>query len=342
MRKVSDSLENPAKKPPRFSKAWKVAAGLVVSGGLLALVLSSLDLSRAWIRVQAAHPSWLLAALGASFSVLLVRGFRFRALTLGAPFADVTASVAVQNFLLRITPLRAGELFLPWALKRRCNEPMARTLVGLVLVRLADLCVVALAALVGGLAWFGAGEGSTLVVLGASVVLLGLLLWRFRPALRLGLRVALACARVVGLDQKPAVQRIAGKIEAALADGEGLSRRRWLVVAGGTGAIAALQFLLFGCLLAAFGSTPDTRQLLVGASLAQITGALPLTTVGSFGTHEAGWIAGFVWVGLPLEDAALTAVASQVITLAFAGLFALPAWLYLGGTPQPVESKGET
>lgn len=322
-------------------RGLRIAAGVLVSGGLLALVLSSLDLETAWSRARAASGGWLWSALGVSFAVLLVRGVRFRALTTQAGYVDVTAAIAAQNFLLRITPLRAGELSLPWLLSRRVGESAARTLVALLLVRLADVCVLALVALAAGLAWFGAGQGSALVLLAGVGALLGVLLWRFRPTLRLFLRMSLAAAGRLRLDRAPVVQRVAGKLEAALADGEGLDRRRWLVVAGGTGAIAALQFLLFGCLLAAFGSTPDARQLLVGASLAQITGALPLTTVGSFGTHEAGWIAGFVWVGLPLEEAALTAVATQVITLGFAALFALPAWLYLGGS-QPVETKGET
>lgn len=322
--------------------AGRIALGLAVSAGLLVLVLWPLDLTVAWQRARAADVGWLAASLAVSLAVLVARGLRFRVLTTVADWRSVTAAIAAQNFLLRITPLRAGELSLPWFLRRRSGEPAARTLVSLVLVRLADLCVLTLAALVAGLAWFGAGHAGALAMLGLGAALLITLLVRFRPALRLGVRLAAATARALRLAHLGPVQRGFVKLEAALADGEHLSGRRWLLVVVGTVAVAILQFVLFACLLAAFGTAPDVRQLLVGASLAQITGALPLTTVGSFGTHEAGWIAGFVWVGMPVQEAALTAVATQIITLVFAGIFALPGWLYLGGGAAGAAEKTPT
>mgnify|MGYP000185686923 CR=1 FL=1 len=65
--------------------------------------------------------------------------------------------------------------------------------------------------------------------------------------------------------------------------------------------------------------------LLVGA------GALPVISVGSVGTHETGWVAGFVWVGMAVPDAMLTGLFTQVTTLSFAVLFAIPATLHLLG-----------
>ena len=315
-----------------MGRGARIALGLAVSGGLLALVLWPLDLAQAWARARAASPAALGLALGASLLVLIARSVRFHALTAGATRGQVIAAIAVQNFLLRITPLRAGELSLPWLLRQASGESAARTLVALVLVRLADLCVLLVAAMAAGLAWFGAGEGGTLVALAVGAVALLLALIRFRQVVRLLLRLARGTASLARVHDKAVVRKVFSRLDEALADGERLTRRQWLTVAIGTLVVATLQFALFAALLAAFGSTPDLRQLVVGASLAQITGALPVTTVGSFGTHEAGWIGGFVWVGMPLQEAALTAVATQVVTLAFAGLFAAPAAWRLAAT----------
>jgi len=79
--------------------------------------------------------------------------------------------------------------------------------------------------------------------------------------------------------------------------------------------------------LRAFDLDLSVSQIIVGASLGQVAGSLPLPSVGSIGTHETGWTTGFVWVGVPLSDAALTGIGTQVVTLAFAALFGLPAWL---------------
>lgn len=55
--------------------------------------------------------------------------------------------------------------------------------------------------------------------------------------------------------------------------------------------------------------------------------------MGSIGTHETGWVAGFAWVGVPISEAALTGVATQVVTLVYAALFAGPAWWYYTRRP---------
>ena len=56
-------------------------------------------------------------------------------------------------------------------------------------------------------------------------------------------------------------------------------------------------------------------------------GSLPLPTVGNVGTHETGWTLGFQAMGVSLQDAVVTGVASGLITLGFAVVFAIPAGL---------------
>ena len=70
-------------------------------------------------------------------AVLLARGLRFRVLTTRAGLVTVTAAIGVHNFLVRIIPFRLGELSLPYLLARQ--EPLTRTLLSLVLVRLLEL-----------------------------------------------------------------------------------------------------------------------------------------------------------------------------------------------------------
>ncbi|MCA9561534.1 MAG: flippase-like domain-containing protein [Myxococcales bacterium] len=299
---------------------------LVVSGLLLWLVLSFVDAEVAWARVRAADPGWLLASLAVSFVVLWARGLRFAALTERAGPGVVTATVAAQNFLLRIMPLRVGELSLPYLLHRVAGEPPAHSLVSLVLVRVVDLWLLLVTGAVAVLMWFGEGDLRRNLALVGGVVVMTALLVGFRRWVALGLRFAAWGARVTGLERVALVQKVLDKLIAAVGESRRLRRAQVVALGGWSVVVAALQYVLFYCLLRVFGVVVHGTQVVVGAAAAQVAGALPVATVGSIGTHESGWVAGFVWVGMDVTDAALTGVGSQVITLAFAALFAGPAW----------------
>lgn len=306
---------------------WSLLGG-AVSAALLALILSQVDLTAAWPRLAALRVGWLIAALGAAFCVLVLRGLRFWVLARTAPLGLVTGAVAVQNFLLRITPFRAGELSLPWLLARAGGESAAESLVSLVVVRLLDLVIVLACAVGAGLWWFGGALDASLFLLGGGAVALALVLIRFRWCLAIGVRVARWIAERVGLMRVGFVPKTLTALEAAIASSARLSPRQWATLAASTAALTAVHFAIYGCLLMAFASPVSLPQLIVGTALTQVSAALPVPTVGSIGSYEAGWIVGFVWVGVPLAEAALMGVLTQLITLLFALIFAVPAaWL---------------
>lgn len=312
--------------------------GAAVSAALLALILSQIDLDAAWPRLAAVRMNWLIAAIGAAFGVLCLRGVRFWLLARAAPLGLVTCAVAVQNFLLRITPFRAGELSLPWLLARVGGESAAESLVGLLVIRLLDLVIVLACAVGAGLWWFGGALDATLYLLGGGALLLIGMLVRFRWCLALGLRLARWIAEKTGLIRVGFVPKTLAALEAATASSARLTRRQWAAMAATTAALTVVHFAIYGCLLMAFASDVDLPQLIVGTALTQVSAALPVPTVGSIGSYEAGWIVGFVWVGVPLAEAALMAVVTQLITLLFALLFALPAGLLLWRQSTPASA----
>ncbi len=313
----------------RERKVLRVALACVASAALLALVFSQLDLEEASARFRSANAGWLAVAAAGSFFVLIMRGTRFAVLNRQARWPLTTAATAIQVFLNRVTPLRMGELSLPWILRRHAGEDAVRSLLSVVLVRLIDLGIVA-AAVVAGLSLRGQGEGAPPLVPSVVVlVLLALGLAAFRRCLRLLLSVARWAAGSVGVAERPWVERSLRKLGDVLADGESMGRREMAAVAVTSVAIFVGQTLLFGALLQAFSVELRLLELMQGGAVAQAGAAIPIAAVGSFGPQEASWVAGFVWVGVPLQDALVTAVACQLFTLAFAAIFALPAWIWL-------------
>lgn len=311
------------------AKARRITLGVLVSGGLLALVISRLDTATALDRLQQAEWPWLLAAFGVSLLVLLARGLRFALLCRQSPLKVVTAAIATQNFLTRITPLRLGELSLPYLLHRTVGEPPAPALVSLVLVRLVELWVLIGLVVAAGVAWFGSAEVTTTLVLAGILGGMTLALAFFRPLLAFAVRAFEALVKHLGLDGVGLVSKALGQLQGAVAGEHRLDRRQRFALAAGTVLVLGLQLVLYDTLLRACGLHLDWRQVVVGSTAAQVVGALPVATVGSLGTHETGWTAGFMWVGLSLTDAVVSGLLTQVITLIFAGVFALPGWAWL-------------
>src|SRR5690606_29590125 len=145
---VSNEFESDEASRRLKSKVFRAGLAFLISGALLGWLLSKLDLAEAWSRFQEADLRWLAAAALFSFLVLLLRGLRFSALE-GTRVWLTTAAVANQNFLTRVTPLRLGELSLPYLLHRHAGADLARALVHLLLIRVIDLAVVVFAVLAG-------------------------------------------------------------------------------------------------------------------------------------------------------------------------------------------------
>src|SRR5690606_24827496 len=135
----------------RRSAFIRAGLAVLVSGLLVAWLLSKLDAEQALSRLRGVETQWLAVAAACSFGVLLCRSLRFSLLTRDAGLPVVTASIAVQVFMNRITPLRLGELALPYLLQKYGGEDNARSLVHLLLVRLIDLGLVAAAVVLSAL-----------------------------------------------------------------------------------------------------------------------------------------------------------------------------------------------
>lgn len=301
-------------------------AAVVVSAGLLALLLARLELGPALERFVGADPRAVAVAGLFSLVVLLLRALRFSALTRSAGLGVTTPAIAIQVFLNRITPLRLGELSLPLLLQRHGGETFSGALLGLLFVRLLDLAILVWAvALSVAVRPEGAGAWSLAAASLVLVVVLGTFRHWVGGLVRL---LARATAPLAGrrLARIPAaVERLAAAAgEIRRLDGKGHA-----AVALSSLGIFLGQTAMFGAILAAYGIRLPALDLIRGAAVAQGGAALPIAAVGTVGTQEAAWVAGYAWVGVPLQDAIVTGVAAQLFTLAFAALFALPAWTWL-------------
>jgi len=159
--------------------------------------------------------------------------------------------------------------------------------------------------------------------------------------MRLGLAAGRPILRVTRLARLAFVRKAWASLDDAADEMARLGWRRMTAAFVWSLLVWAIQLVIFGAILHGFGLAPTPLEVVLGVALAQLAAALPVASVGSVGTHEAGWVLGFTPVGLSRTDAVVTGVAAQVLTLLFAALVAIPCWLHLRARPRPATARTE-
>jgi hypothetical protein len=276
------------------------------------------------------RPIPLLIAFGCALVVALLRGLRLRAVV-GArlPAVPALAVASLSQFAIQVLPLRLGELALFPLLRTAGVSGTIRALSILVVVRALDMAAVLAWAAGAGLV-LGTGRWWAFAVLLAVLPLAALASVGSQRALRsLTLRW-----RHRGPQRRSLVRQL-------------LAFRRELVVISRSPARALTIVLLS---LAAWGSVwwltvelvraislswPASHVLLamLGATAAA---ALPLNSVGNFGTLEAGWAATLASLGVDPRQALAAGFATHVWSMVFTTVIAVAAWIYMTLSQSPM------
>lgn len=312
--------------------AWRTVVGLVVTGSLVLFLLRFVD----WHHVRdiVAQMSWPMCSLGLLlyFSIYVVRSIRFLYIAPGAPLLTMLWITSVHNFLLRVMPLRTGELAYGILANKTGVAGLGQSLVSLVLLRVLDSTMVVVLfgitlalnrGLYAGNVLIGVGISAGLALCGLMVVLL------FNPLLGFGLTVLGAIARAMRLDRKPRVNRILSRLRGAVDSHASLPRRIVLPAGGYTVIQWLLSFGVMWVMMRAFSIEVTLTQVLLGGTASVVSGFLPISGIGTFGTLEAGWALGFALVGVDRTTAVASGFAYSIVTFGFAALLGLVGWIGL-------------
>lgn len=308
----------------RGKASWLAAAcGLILT---VVLIFAAEPAEIIQLVLSARWP-WLGVAFGFAALVVLLRGLRLRVVAGPAlPAQPATAVVAVAQFAVQTLPLRLGELALVPLLRASGVSGTLRGLSFLVLLRALDFASllawgVVAAILAGTDAWW------------AAAVLVG-----FGPLAFLAYLGTVRLLRAFSRQWRRAGgfrRRVLGQLLAVHREFRVVARsplRAAAVVTLSIAPWAAVWWLTVAELRAMGMDWPATRILLgvVGGSLGA---SIPISSVGNFGTLEAGWTAALSSVGVPARQALAVGFASHVWGLVFTALFALAGVLYLATRP---------
>jgi glycosyltransferase 2 family protein len=316
----------------RPARRWllRIVVGVIVSGALLGVLLTQVDVRRVGAVLAGMRADMLLAGFFVYVVLGIVRAVRVRLLIPNAPLSSFYAITSVHQLLLRILPMRTGELGFAWLMRRSGGAGFAQSLVGLILLRVLDVTTIFVIYAVAALAFerMHGSARSTLAIVALTLAGIALAL-SARALLGLAHRIVDRVVVALRLHRFGTIDRIRGALADAVAWSATLPRRvLWQATALTFVQWLVAFFFVFVLALAARLDVTASQATLGGVGTV-LGSMVPLPGIGTFGGLEAGWAAGFSLAGVPREDAIASAFGYSVASLVYSVATALPGWIWL-------------
>jgi len=278
-------------------------------------------------------PRWLVASLLVGSALQVLRALRFQ-LVFGRriAFSRLLPSICLHYLMNRLLPMRTGEISFVLLVRRLGVISFKRGALTLLYARLLDLAVLIGMFLAGG----------------------ALLLPRLAPAERVAVQRALSVMGVplvlaLALLLEPRLiewllgalfrrrEREEGRLVRRVREATAVLRRERRALGSGRGMLlllntVAIWLLVFGtswCILRAMHLEYRYDELVVGATFAQMSGILPVSGFGGFGSMELLWSLGYRLLGADRAEAVAAGFGVNLISLLIVALQALVAWVWI-------------
>ncbi len=319
-----------SKTPRKRGNQWLVVAvSTIAVVGLLYAFVDPAILSSLLKELSIAEIASLAGVYSGAMILRIVR-IRLSFSSGSAPsFPQISYASVIHQFLNHIVPARLGEISLPLLLKQRNQVPITQSVAMLLVLRLFDLIVlmlfglVAIALLIQNQIGSDLNKYLTATAIG-GVLLLVCLLWYgfvYRFKLEAPDQSQASPGRIAALSYK--IRAFAAEVQKEL-------RSNWSPLKHAV--VFSFSCLIWITLLAFFHAflhfaNHDVAywQTLVGSTFASLTQLLPVNSLGSIGTLEAGWSAGFYLTGIPIQTGVATGFLMHTLVILYlvlvAGLF---------------------
>jgi len=298
-----------------------------LGASLLLLLLSQISLAEVIHLLSRVSVPWI--ALGGLCYVAtnVCRAFRFGHLLSSrrGRFPTLLAIAFALSMFNNILPSRGGEVTFVYMMHRDHAVPAGEAAAMLVVARIFDYLTVATLFVVTALTSLSHLSAQTLWIVVAMAFLL-LLTMAFLAAIpwlgRRGLGLLerwLSGARISTLTIAGGILR---SCKAAANAFEAIHSTRSYALTALWSLLAWLgTFAWFQAFLGGLGMPTAMRDVILGATFAVLSKAIPFITVGGLGAHEAGWTMGFMLVGFDKNTAIASGFAINILTLLASVLF---------------------
>jgi uncharacterized membrane protein YbhN (UPF0104 family) len=261
------------------------------------------------------------------------RGIRLGYVIREGNHARLTAIAALHAFLNHILPFRLGELSLPFLVKAFTPRGLTSGSLSLIVVRLYDAVSIALLSLLSLLVVGGEFSPSVREVLwisGVGVVLGFAVVFRYLGAV-LAMASTAGCRllSIAGRRGEAVAVRIRRVTDHMHDEIDALgAMQKYVFLPASSVAVTVANYALFYFAMVFMGIDIGFFKNML-ASLGELVTTFLPNTLGSFGTMEAGWAAGYALCGVQKADAIATGFIMHGIIILSGFVFSVCGMLYL-------------
>lgn len=294
---------------------------LLLTAGLVALLLSQISLGEVVGLLAGASFPWLAVGGLCYVATNICRALRFMCLLPFHParFLTLLAIAFALSMFNNVLPSRSGEVTFVYMMRQQHDVPAGEAAAVLVVARIFDYLAVATLFVITALLSLPRLPGYALwvvltvtLLLLLTVAVLAAIPWLGQWGLGL-LERLLGHRRLRKLTLSTLILRAS---QAAVRAFEAIRSVRTYALTGLCSLLIWLgTFAWFWSFLAARGIQTNAAEMIVGATFAVLSKAIPFITVGGLGAHEAGWTVGFMLVGFDRHTAIASGFAVNILTL---------------------------
>jgi uncharacterized protein (TIRG00374 family) len=308
---------------------------ILVTAVILFVLFTQISLEDLFTLLKNTNPLWTALGSGAYLLATLFRALRYKWLihSRDVSLNELFRISVFYNLSLMVLPSKLGELSYPYFLNKMSGVTMTEGLASLITSRVYDFIIILMVFLFASIGFQSLFRVNIFFIILLSLLLIGLILLIFshiNQLLDFLSRFAEELSKRVRKEKSKTLPWVQRKIHETAQDFHAIKARKTYVAVALMSWISWMMiFLAFSAFVRGFGISLSFLEVVFGSTVAIIANALPIGSLGNWGTLEAGWAAGFLMVGLPKAKAIASGFGVHIIVFLICALFALICWVTL-------------
>ena len=280
-------------------------------------------------------PFWTSLGCAGYFLAILFRALRYKWLIYSKDISlnELFRISVFYNLSLMVLPSKLGELSYPYFLNKISGVNLTEGLASLIASRVYDFFVILVIFLFASIGFQSLFKVNILFIILLSILLIGLVLLVFfhmNHLLKFISRVIEKLSKRVRREKSKPFQWVQRKIHETAEDFYAIKARKTYLPVALTSLISWIMvFLTFYAFMRGFSISIPFLDVVFGSAVALITNALPIGSLGNWGTLEAGWAAGFLIIGLPKGKAIASGFGVHILIFVICVVFGFVSWVTL-------------
>jgi len=291
-------------------------------------ILRDIDLVKMTQALKVAHFRVLILIPVGYFLLCIARAYRLRKISVFSTVNPLNLFfvITLHSFWNNILPARTGEISFIYLAKKYFNLNVGHAAGVLFVIRIYDFAVT-LIIFVSALLLLGyAGKISPLVMATLCLVflVLTLLLWRLSKVTR-GL-IFFVQKLFPDISAKDRIVRLLNNFHTGITQIDSTAHLKLFAI---TVLCSFISFFIFQLVVSSLCLSISLAEVIVGSSFALFAVMIPINAPGNAGLLDAGWVLGFLFIGLDKSSAVLSAIIMHSMLLVSASLVGLIGYIFL-------------